>query len=149
MTLLASIQYLLDLAEGDGYEIDPDTCDITVDRDAFWKEMEREGLKVSEPYKAFGHTIILKSDFGKLQIDGFHEHKTYELPIADWKFGEDEETLKQATWRQYKTLPDNMKSMEIVNLIYGAETLQQATAIAMRVSSLWFAACWRKVAAVF
>lgn len=146
MSLLTTIQKMLDEAEVlHGYELTPENTDITVDGDAFWKEMEREGLRVTEPRSAFGFPIILKANIGKAEIDGFSEFATYSQPVSYWHTeASGDETLRQITWRQYKTLPESMKDAKWPALINGAETLQQMTDVFDRVSKLWRVAQWRK-----
>lgn len=145
MSLLTTILCLLDEAESDGYELTARNTDITVDGDAFWKEMDREGLKVSEPRSAFGFPIFLKAGTGTVEIDGFTEYATYSRPIEDWHDEADgDETLRQLTWRRYKLLPDSIKNDKWPNRIYGAETLQQMTDVFDRVSKMWRVAQWRK-----
>lgn len=145
MSLLTTILYLLDEADVDGYELTPENTDITVDGDAFWKEMEGEGLKVTEPRTAFGFPIILKQGTGKVEIDGFHEHATLSRPISEWQIEADgDETLKQLAWKRYKLLPENMKDDLWPARINGAETLQQVADAFDKVSKLWRVAQWRK-----
>ena len=145
MSLLTTILYLLDEADIDGYDLTPENTDITVDGDAFWKEMEREGLKVAEPRTAFGFPIILKQGTGKVEIDGFHEHITFSQPVELWDIEVDgDDTLRRLTWKRYKLLPEKMKEDKWPNLINGAETLQQMTDVFDKVSKLWRVAQWRK-----
>ena len=144
MSLLTTILHLLDEADCDGYELTPDNTEITVDGDAFWAEMEHEGLKVDEPRSAFGFPIALEAGTGKVEIDGFHEHQTFYVPIDEWQVEAEPETLRQAAWRRYKTLPENMKDAQWPVRINGAETLQQMTDVFDRVSKMWRVAQWRK-----
>jgi hypothetical protein len=145
MSLLTTILYLLDEADVDGYDLTPDNTDITVDGDAFWKEMEREGLKVKEPRTAFGFSIRLVQGFGKVALDAPDGVPSYSQTISTWHAEADgDETLRQLAWRRYKLLPDNMKEDKWPNLINGAETLQQMTEVFDQVSKMWRVAQWRK-----
>jgi hypothetical protein len=145
MSLLTTILYLLDEADVDGYELTPQNTEVTVDGDAFWKEMERERLKTTEPRTAFGFPIRLVQGSGKVEIDGFYEHITFSQPVSEWhNEANGDETLRQLTWRRYKLLPDSMKDDKWPNLINGAETLQQMTDVFDRVSALLRVAQWRK-----
>lgn len=145
MSLLTTILYLLDEADCDGYDLTPENTDITIDGDAFWKEMEREGLKVTEPRTAFGFPIILKASTGKVELDGFCEHMSYWQPIRLWHAEADgDDTLKQITWKRYKLLPANMQDDLWPARINGCETLQQMTDVFDKVSKMWRVAQWRK-----
>jgi hypothetical protein len=147
MALLTTILQLLDQADCGGYELDPKSIDITVDGDAFWREMEREGLKASEPRTAFGFNVILKAGYGKVEIDGFHEHLAYSSPMSEWENGG--ETFRQAIWRQYKTLPQDMKDDRWPNLIHAADTLKQISDLSSRIEAMWRIGLRRRAVGIF
>jgi hypothetical protein len=150
MSLLTTILHLLDEAEVDGRDPTPANTDFTVDVDAFWKEMDREGLKVAEPHTAFGFNIFLREGIGGIWLSTLGYESILAMPIGEWHDDPNgDETLRQLAWRRYKLLPDDMKDDKWPNLINGAETLQQMTDVFRKVSALWRAAKWRKAMAVF
>lgn len=146
MSMFTSMLYLLDNAEADGVSIEPDKCQFVVDREAFWKEIDREQLHTSEPLMAFGHYVYLRSGLGHVELrcldelghdyDAASPANRY-VPTGDWQLDADgDETLRQMAWRMYKKLPEVMKDPRWANLIFTAETMQQMTELYLRVEAL-------------
>ncbi len=150
MSLFTSMLYLLDNAEADGISTEPDRCQFVVDRKAFWDEMDRELLRASEPMSAFGRHVYLCNGISQVELrclDDRHDAKLRYVPVGDWQLeiGGDE-TLKQSTWRMYKSLPEDMKDPRWADLINAAETMQQMTELHLRIEALRRSSLRRAVA---
>jgi len=146
MSMFTSMLYLLDEAKADGINTGKDHCQFVIDRDAFWREIEREWLKVSEPLSAFGKYIFLQSGLGRVELrcldelghryDDDSRSRRFVL-TEDWQVeANGDETLKQMAWRMYKSLPEVMKDDRWPYLINAAETMQQMSDLYVRIEAL-------------